>query len=111
LRWLNLMLLVPIPWAGHVWALPFLTALAPSARYFEERKLVLVADGGFAALELLNSLSTRSVICVIRMRLDARLFNPAPPRKKGAKGGLDWLELASHHSSKFSPIPTPSGGA
>jgi hypothetical protein len=29
LRWLSLMLLVPIPWAGRVWALPFLTALAP----------------------------------------------------------------------------------
>jgi hypothetical protein len=33
LRWIGLMLLVPIPWAGRVWALPFLTALAPSERY------------------------------------------------------------------------------
>src|SRR5919199_1813169 len=33
LRWICLMLLVPIPWAGRVWALPFLTALAPSERY------------------------------------------------------------------------------
>src|SRR5690242_815579 len=33
LRWLSLMLLAPIPWAGRVWALPFLTALAPSERY------------------------------------------------------------------------------
>jgi hypothetical protein len=47
---------------------------------------VLVADAGFAALELLNCLSSRSVICVTRLRLDARLFNPAPPRKKGARG-------------------------
>ena len=31
------MLLVPIPWAGRVWALPFLTALAPSERYCRER--------------------------------------------------------------------------
>jgi len=30
LRWLSLML-VPIPWAQRVWALPFLTA--PSQRY------------------------------------------------------------------------------
>src|SRR6476469_7031759 len=29
-RRLNLMLLAPIPWAGRVWALPFLTVLAPS---------------------------------------------------------------------------------
>ena len=32
LRWICLMLLAPIPWAGRVWALPFLTALAPSER-------------------------------------------------------------------------------
>ena len=36
LRWLSLMLLVPIPWAGKVWALPFLTALAPSERACRE---------------------------------------------------------------------------
>ena len=37
LRWLSLMWLVRIPWAGRVWALPFLTVLAPSARYHAER--------------------------------------------------------------------------
>jgi len=36
LRWLSLMLLAPIPWAGRTWALPFLTALAPSERYCRE---------------------------------------------------------------------------
>ncbi len=35
LRWLCTMLLVPIPWAHRVWALPFLTVLAPSERYYE----------------------------------------------------------------------------
>ena len=29
LRWISVMLLVPVPFAGRVWALPFLTALAP----------------------------------------------------------------------------------
>ena len=111
LRWLSLMLLVPVPWAERIWALPFLTALAPSERYFQENKLrqkvltdwarqlvlqakrwlpnrmlVLVADGGFAAIGFLHRLSSRKVVCVTRIRLDARLFNPAPPRKKGAKG-------------------------
>jgi hypothetical protein len=33
LRWICLHLLAPIPWAGYTWALPFLTALAPSERY------------------------------------------------------------------------------
>lgn len=39
LRWLSLMLLSPMPWAGRVWALPFLTVLAPSQRYSQERGL------------------------------------------------------------------------
>ncbi|MFH7245155.1 MAG: transposase, partial [Spirulina sp.] len=37
LRWLSLMLLVPIPWAQCVWALPFLTVLAPSERYNQQQ--------------------------------------------------------------------------
>ena len=37
LRWLCVMLLTPIPWAGCVWALPFLTVLAPSERYAQSR--------------------------------------------------------------------------
>src|SRR5689334_15625210 len=39
LRWVCLMLLAPIPWAQRVWALPFLTVLAPSERYHQERKI------------------------------------------------------------------------
>jgi DDE superfamily endonuclease len=37
LRWLCVMLLAPVPWAGCVWALPFLSVLAPSERYARER--------------------------------------------------------------------------
>src|SRR5918995_2185625 len=37
LRWLSLMLVVPVPWAGRAWALPFLTVLAPSERSARER--------------------------------------------------------------------------
>ena len=33
LRWVTMMVLVPIPFAHRVWALPFLTILAPSERY------------------------------------------------------------------------------
>src|SRR5207247_1575183 len=36
LRWPCLMLLVPLPWAGRTWALPFLTILAPSERHDRE---------------------------------------------------------------------------
>lgn len=37
LRWLSLMLLVPLPWAVRVWALPFLTCVCASQRYDEQR--------------------------------------------------------------------------
>ncbi len=36
-RWLSLMILVDIPWAGRVWALPFLSVLAASERSNHER--------------------------------------------------------------------------
>jgi hypothetical protein len=110
LRWVCVMLLVPLPWAGRVWALPFLTALAPSERYAQARgrrhkpltlwarqllrqvhrwlptrRLVLVADSTYAALDLLAAL--RSVVTVVtRLRLDAQLFAPAPPRRPHQKG-------------------------
>ncbi|NOG73996.1 transposase [Roseicella sp. DB1501] len=111
LRWLSLMLLVSIPWVGRVWALPFLTALAPSERYcrergrhhkkltdwgrqlvlqarrwMPERQLVLVTDSGFSALEFLAALFRQEVTCVTRLRLDAALYQPAPPRRPGAVG-------------------------
>jgi hypothetical protein len=113
LRWLSLMLLPTIPWAKRVWALPFLTALAPSERYSQTykrrhkkltdwawqqllqvrrwlagRNLVVVADGSFAAISLLfNAQQLAEPICMItRLRLDAGLYEPAPPRKRGQMG-------------------------
>ena len=107
LRWLSLMLLVEVPWAQRVWALPFLSVLAPSERYHQlhhqrhkklidwarqmltqvrrwlpERAIVLVADSSFAALELLEALRQlpKAVHVVTRLRLDAALYTPAPPR-------------------------------
>lgn len=113
LRWLSLMLLAPIPWAGQVWALPFLTTLAASERYSErhrqrhkaltdwsrqlllqvrrwlpEREVVMVADGGFAALDLLTRLAglSRPITCITRLRLDARLYAQPAPRRAGKAG-------------------------
>ena len=37
LRWISLLLLVPIPWAARTWAVPVLTAVAPSTRDDAER--------------------------------------------------------------------------
>jgi hypothetical protein len=110
LRWITVMLLAPVPWAGRVWALPFLTALAPSARFARERgrrhkrlterarqllllvarwlpgrRLVAVADSSYAAIELLAAVCRRLTV-VTRLRLDARLFDPPPSRRPGTRG-------------------------
>ncbi len=55
-------------------------------RWLPDRALVLVADSGFAALDLLAALARRGVTCVTRLRLDAALYAPAPPRQAGAIG-------------------------
>jgi hypothetical protein len=128
LRWLSLMLLAPIPWAKRVWALPFLTVLAPSARYYQGRKrsykkltdwarqvllqvrrwlpgrkLVVVMDASFAAIDFLWQVAklAHPITLIARFRLDAALYAPAPkrkprqmgrPRKKGKR--LPTLEQA-----------------
>jgi DDE superfamily endonuclease len=112
LRWIALMLLTPIPWAQRVWALPFLAVLAPSERYHEERhmrhktitdwawqmilqvarwmpgrSLVVVADGTYAVLDFLLKVSRLPYVSAItRLRLDACLYDPAPPREAGKRG-------------------------
>ena len=50
------------------------------------RQVVLVTDSGFAALEFLAALRRHGVTCVTRLRLDAALYQPAPPRRPGAVG-------------------------
>ncbi|HEY6405897.1 MAG TPA: transposase [Ktedonobacteraceae bacterium] len=112
LRWISMMLLTPIPWAQRVWALPFLTVLAPSQRFHEQRgkrhktitdwarqmirqvhrwlpqrALVIVGDGSYAVVEFLaHVIRLPLVTMVTRMRLDAALYDPAPARQAGKKG-------------------------
>ncbi len=113
LRWVSMMLLVPVPWSERVWGLPFLTVLAPSPktneangkrhktsidwvgqmiaavrRWLPERSLVLVTDGGMAAVKLgLRCLSyANPVTFVTRLRLDAVLHAPPGPQPAGKRG-------------------------
>ncbi len=108
LRWVCVMLLVEVPWASRVWALPFLSALAPSERYaarrgrrhkkitewawqlllqvrrwYPQREIVAVADRAYASLKLLESCRKLSdpITFITRLRLDAALYEPAPPRR------------------------------
>jgi hypothetical protein len=93
--------------------LPFLSALAPSERYTKERgkrhkkltewawqlllqvrrwhperEIVAVADGGYASLELLDRCRrlSKPITFITRLRLDAALYEPAPPRYPGQRG-------------------------
>lgn len=107
LRWVVLMLLVPLPWSERVWALPVLTVLAPSERYHQKRgqrhrkvtdwaqrmiaqirrwlpsqEIVLVGDASYAKLTLLARCQRfrNPVVMVVRGRVDMALYEPAPPR-------------------------------
>jgi hypothetical protein len=113
LRWVCAMLLVEIPWAARVWALPFLSVLAPSERYaakrgrrhkkitewawqmllvlrrfYPQREIVAVADRAYASLKLLDRCRklSKPIAFITRLRLDAALYEPAPPRKPGQIG-------------------------
>ena len=142
LRWLCLMLLVPIPWAQRVWALPFLTMLAPSERYYAgrvrtakkltdwarqgilqlrrwlpKRALVIVADSSFAVLSLLWRVQqlAQPICMIVRFRLDAALYEPAPPRRPQQKGRprlkgqrLPTLaQVAENRSTKWQRVVIP----
>jgi hypothetical protein len=105
LRWISLMWLTPIPWAQRIWALPFLTVLAPSERYYKDKvrsykkltdwarqmiyqlrrwlpncELIVVGDNTYAVLDLLHACQklVTPVTMVTRLRLDAALYEPAP---------------------------------
>lgn len=113
LRWVTLHVLAPIPWVQRVWALPFFSVLAPSERYHQARgqrhkkvpdwgrqlivqlrrwlpyrQVVVVADSTYATLELLAACQRlpQPVTLVTRLRLDAALYDPAPPRTAGVVG-------------------------
>jgi hypothetical protein len=119
LRWVSLMWLTRVPFAERIWALPFLTALAPSERYYETRgrqpkkvtdwaqqmvfqlrrwlpdkPLIVVGDSAYAALDFLHACQSlhHPVTVITRLRLDAALYESAPPysgkgrpRKKGQR--------------------------
>jgi len=110
LRWLSFMLLTEVPFAGRVWALPFLTVLCPSERYDRARSirhrkltdrarqailtikrwlpnfnLVFVGDSSFAVLDLLAAVKDQ-VTMVSRIRLDAALYKRAAAKKPGQMG-------------------------
>ncbi len=113
LKWTALMLAVKLPWSRRKWALPAMTALASSKKYDQAHKqrhktsvdwamqmitllrrwipsrmIVVVADGGYAAVKLALRCARLpvAVTLVCKMRLDAALYDPPPTRKSSQRG-------------------------
>jgi hypothetical protein len=115
LRWVAMMLLVPVPWSPRPWALPFYTVQAPSEktcrklgkphksvidhvcfalrlirRWLPNRTIILSGDGAYAVVELIQycRCTPCPVTLVARFRWNAALYDPPPapiPGKRGRK--------------------------
>lgn len=113
LKWIPMMLIVPLPRARRCRALPFLTVPAHSEAYNKEkgkrhkttvdrtrqmimqvsrwvgkRTIVFVGDGAYAAVALAHCCVglPDPVFLVSRLRSDAALYDPPPPRTPGKRG-------------------------
>ena len=117
LKWICMMVLIPLPWSKRHWALPFLTILATSKQANEEAgkrhkttvdwtiqavdiisrwlcygAWILIGDGAYASVALAHACNINNVTLISRLRLDARLFDfpeeqPASKRGKKPKKG------------------------
>jgi DDE superfamily endonuclease len=111
IRWIVLALVVNVPWASRPWALPILSLPAPTPkvsqklgrrhRTIAERArqmiaclrrwlpgvaLTVVGDSAYSVIELGLACRRRDVRLIAPLRLDARLFTPAPPKVPGKPG-------------------------
>jgi DDE superfamily endonuclease len=110
-HWLCLAVLVPVPWSGRPWALPFLSVptftpatsealgrrhrTAPERadvlvrlvrRWQPDREIVVVGDSAFAVVELGHTCRLGGMRLVSRLVLNAQLYDPVPPRPPSTPG-------------------------
>jgi hypothetical protein len=111
IRWVCLAILVPVPWSKRYWALPFMTVPAPSEKVCQklgrrhkspvglasimigqvrhrhpQREILLLADGGYAAVALVRECQRLGVTLISRLRLDASLYHFPGARPAGKRG-------------------------
>jgi hypothetical protein len=127
LKWVSMMLLLPLPWSSRPWALPFLTLVAPSRAANErankphrttldwawrmarlvsrwlDRPWVLIGDGAYACVRFAQGCQRQEVTLVARLRLDAALHDfpeAVPPGRRGRrpKKGKRQLSLKARAS-------------
>jgi hypothetical protein len=109
LRWMSLMLLTGLPWLtkGGYWALPVLSTLCPSKRFYEsngkkpklltdwarqiihwlarhtrdlKRPVFIVGDSSFATYQLFIDAKSAGIGIIAPLKLNSRLF-ALPPKK------------------------------
>ena len=111
IRWIVLALVVTPPWASRPWALPILSLPCPTPkvslklgrrhktvaerarqmiaclrRWLPGVPLTIVGDSAYSVIELGLACRRRGVGLIAPLRLDARLFTPAPERAPGTVG-------------------------
>jgi hypothetical protein len=114
IRWIVLALVVTVPWSRRPWACPFLAVPSRSPktakklgkrnwtvvqwtahligwvrRWQPEREIVVIGDGAYAAINLIQRCQQlpQPVKLVSRLRLDAQLYDAPPLEKpKGSRG-------------------------
>jgi len=111
IRWIVLALVVTVPWASRPWALPVLSLPCPTPkvslklgrrhktiaerarqmiaclrRWLPDIDLTVVGDSAYSVIELGLACGRRGVGLIAPLRLDARLFAPAPERAPGPVG-------------------------
>jgi DDE superfamily endonuclease len=113
IRWFCACLLVRVPWSARPWALPFFVVPVLAAklcqrlgkrprshigwsqvlvtrleRWFPSRPILLVGDGNFMAIELVERCQAAAAptTLVTRMRLDQALYAFPDPQPKGRPG-------------------------
>lgn len=111
IRWCCVCLLVDVRWSDRRWALPFLVVPVLSEKtckrlgkrhlsgvdwaillieklrtWLPQREIVLVGDGGYAAVELVRTCRRLNVTLVARLRFDAKLYEAPGPQPKSKRG-------------------------
>jgi DDE superfamily endonuclease len=129
LRWIVLTLVVTPPWTRRHWALPIMSVQAPTPevskrldlhhktiterarqmilivrRWLPDARITVVGDQSYSCVELAHGCVRAKARLIAPLRMDARLYEPAPPRLPGRSGRprvkgkrlpkLDWV-LAS----------------
>ena len=133
-KWVVLVVLVRVPWARRLWALPVLVALyrtpkdntqagrrhkTPTRllrqlacvllRWFRQRRFLLSADGNYGSHEMARFASRRRgrLTLVSKFYPDAQLYEPPPPYSGSGRPRVKGAKLPTPEQEVAASTPTP----